>query len=147
MKPGTKPKPTKLKLLHGEKNKDRINKNEPKPPPVAPKCPEWLTGEAKKEWKRIAKDLEVLGLLTRLDMAALAGYCDAYGRWVEASRKLQEEGLVVKAKSGYPMQSPYLSIINTAIKDMKSFLVEFGMTPSSRSRITVGKLRLILDRK
>ena len=32
--------------------------------------------------------------------------------------------------SAYPMQNPYLAIANTAIKQMKAFLVEFGMTPS-----------------
>ncbi len=30
------------------------------------------------------KELEAMGLLTRVDMAAFAGYCQAYARWKEA---------------------------------------------------------------
>ena len=142
---GRKPKPTKLKILHGENNKKRINSNEPKPKPAIPTCPSWLSKDAKKEWRRISKELDVLGLLTKMDMAALAGYCDSYGRFSEASKKLQEHGMIIKAPSGYPVQSPYLSILNAALKSMKSFLVEFGMTPSSRTRIFVGGKKLDED--
>ena len=134
---GPKPKPTKLKLLHGEKNKDRINLKEPKPAPVVPKCPAWLNKDAKVEWKRISKELSILGLLTRMDMAALAAYCDCYSRFKNASKQLQKHGMIIKAPSGYPVQSPYLSILNKALTDMKSYLIEFGMTPSSRTRISV----------
>ena len=136
MQPGTKPKPTKLKLIEGV-GKHRINQKEPMPRPVAPECPDFLSDTAKGEWARISGELETIGLLTKIDMAALAGYCDAFGRWVDASLMIQKHGMIIKAPSGYPIQSPYLSIVNTAIKDMKSFLVEFGMTPSSRSRINV----------
>jgi phage terminase small subunit len=44
---------------------------------------------------------------------------------------------VIKAPSGYPIASPYLSIANTAMAQMTRLLVEFGMTPSSRSRVAV----------
>ena len=33
------------------------------------------------------------------------------------------------------MRSPYLAVINQCIQQMKEYMVEFGMTPSSRSRI------------
>lgn len=138
-KTGPKPKPTKLKLLHGVVNKKRINLKEPKPAPVVPKCPAWLSKYAKEEWKRISKELSILGLLTRIDAAAMAAYCDCFGRWREASEGLQEHGMVKEAKTGYLQQTPYVSIINSALRDMKSFLVEFGMTPSSRTRIVVDK--------
>jgi P27 family predicted phage terminase small subunit len=39
------------------------------------------------------------------------------------------------------MQSPYLAILNKAIEQMRTFIVEFGMTPSSRARVTVTKPR------
>ena len=138
-KPGTKPKPTSLKLLHGENRTERLNLNEPKPESTPPRCPSWLNKDAKAEWRRISKELDVLGLLTRVDLAALAAYCDCFSRFKQASLKLQEEGMVIKAPSGYPVQSPHLSILNKALSDMKSYLVEFGMTPSSRTRISVDK--------
>ena len=136
---GRPAKPTKLKLLHGEKNKKRINKKEPKPAPIVPKCPAWLDKDAKAELKRASKELSMLGLLSKIDMAAFAAYCSCYSRFKNASQKIQKEGMVREAPSGYPVQSPYLSILNKALTDMKSYLVEFGMTPSSRTRISVDR--------
>jgi phage terminase small subunit len=42
-----------------------------------------------------------LGVITMLDRAVLAGYCQAYGRWVEAERKLKETPALLKMPSGY----------------------------------------------
>ena len=35
------------------------------------------------------------------------------------------------------MKSPYLTVADQAMESMRKFLVEFGLTPSSRSRIRV----------
>ena len=77
---GRKPKPTALKVLEGNPGGRPLNPNEPKPAKKAPRCPSWLEDEAKKEWKRMGKTLEQMGLLTEMDMAAFAGYCQAYAR-------------------------------------------------------------------
>jgi len=69
---GPKLKPTAIKILEGNPGKRPLNLNEPKPLQIAPECPDWLLDEAKKEWKRLAPELERLGLLTILDMAAFA---------------------------------------------------------------------------
>jgi P27 family predicted phage terminase small subunit len=81
--------------------------------------------------------LLALGIISKLDRAAIAAYCDAYSRWVEAATQIQQYGLIFKAPSGYPMPSPYLAILHTALDQMRAFLTEFGMTPSSRSRVKV----------
>lgn len=81
---GRPPKPTAVKELEGNPGKRPLNKNEPKPKQIAPKCPSWLEPDAKKEWRRLSKELETMGLLTQVDMAAFAGYCQAYARWKEA---------------------------------------------------------------
>lgn len=83
----------------------------------------------------MAKDLAQLGLLTQIDRAALAVYCQAWGRWVEAEEALKKHGVMVKSPSGFPMQSPYLAVANRAMQQMKEMLTEFGMSPSSRSRV------------
>jgi P27 family predicted phage terminase small subunit len=46
-------------------------------------------------------------------------------------------GPVFKSDRGYPIQNPYLSIANTALDHMRKFLIEFGMTPASRSKLRV----------
>ncbi len=132
---GRKPKPTALKALEGNPGKRALNTNEPKPRQKAPRCPAWLEDEAKKEWKRMAKQLEQLGILTEVDMAAFAGYCQAYARWKEAEEFISQHGTIVKTPSGYWQQVPQVSIAQTYLKIMNKFCEQFGLTPSSRSRI------------
>ena len=71
-----------------------------------------------------------------LDRAALALYCQAWSRWVRASGEIEENGEVLKSKDGNPVQSPWVSLRNGAARDMHKFLAEFGMSPSSRTRVT-----------
>ena len=102
-----------------------------------PACPPHLQGEARKEWSRVGRKLLAFGLVTDIDRSALAIYCQAWARWVEAEQQLAKYGTVIKSPNGYPMQSPYLAIANKAMDQMAKILVEFGMSPSSRSRVTV----------
>lgn len=136
---GRKPTPSRLKLLRGNPGKRKSNKNEPRPDPKIPLPPEHLGTEGRKEWNRTASQLYELGLLTSIDRAALAAYCTAWQRWVDAEKMLRKHGLVFQSPNKFPMYSPYLNIANKAMKQMKEFLSEFGMTPSSRSRINVEK--------
>lgn len=115
---GRKPKPTALKVLEGNPGKRPLNKNEPQPERKAPRCPSWLEPEAKKEWKRMAKTLETIGVLTQVDKAAFAGYCQAYARWKEAEEFLSKHGTIFKTPClptepfvatsfGFPTLYPY----------------------------------------
>jgi len=134
---GRKPKPTALRRAQGNPGHRPLNKNEPQPTGI-PKCPAHLDADAKKEWKRISRELISLGLLTSIDRAALAAYCSCWSRWVNADQQVQKFGAVIKSpKSGFPVQNPYVGIANTALNHMRRYLTEFGMTPSSRSRIQV----------
>jgi len=132
---GRKPKPTALKELEGNPGRRPLNRFELKPDGGAPKCPVWLDDEAKKEWARVSKQLERLGLLTELDCAAFAGYCQAYSRWKAAEEFISKHGYVDRTPSGYFQQIPHVSIAQTYMKIMQKFCEEFGMTPASRSRI------------
>ena len=137
--PGPAPMPTKLKIMPGNRGKRPLNDREPEPELKIPDKPDVLHGIAAEEWQRITKLLHELELLTEIDSTALAAYCQAYERWVMAEKEIRKHGMVIKAPSGYPVQSPYLSISNKALEHMKKFLVEFGMTPASRTRVKVPK--------
>lgn len=136
---GRKPKPTALKVLEGNPGKRPLNTKEPKPKSNAPKCPSWLEAEAKKEWRRMSKQLELMGLLTEVDMAAFAGYCQAYARWKEAEEFISKHGTIVKTPSGYWQQVPQVSIASNYLKIMGKFCEQFGLTPSARSRLVADK--------
>jgi P27 family predicted phage terminase small subunit len=137
---GRRPLPTQTKLLSGKRSRP-LNLNEPKfKLTVPPSCPEHLDAIAKAEWDRVYAELLSAGLLTAVDRAALSAYCAAWSRWVNAEENIQKFGTVIKSpKSGFPIQNPYVGVANTALDQMRKFLVEFGMTPSSRSRISVAR--------
>ena len=134
---GRKPRPTRLKLLEGNPGKRAINGREPQPPKALPTCPSHLSPTAKAEWKRLARTLNTVGLLTQVDRAALAAYCQAYGRWVEAEKALKETPTLLKTPAGYVQQSPWLSISNKQLELMAKYMTELGLTPSARCRIAV----------
>ena len=136
---GPAPKPTKIKALEGNRGKRPLNDQEPEPDVCIPRKPTVLQGNAATEWKKITKQLAALGLLTQIDTTALAAYCQVYARWCEAEKELRKTGMIIKAPSGYPVMSPYLSIINNCLTQIKGFMAEFGMTPASRSRVKVDK--------
>ncbi len=135
---GRKPKPTALKILEGNPGKRTLNDREPLPPEGIPECPEFLDEEARAEWDRLAALLGRMKLLTVADRSALAAYCTVYSRWVEAERQVKQYGTVILSPNKkFPMKSPHLTIADQALETMRKFMVEFGLTPSSRSRIRV----------
>jgi P27 family predicted phage terminase small subunit len=153
---GRRPKPTALKKLQGNAGKRKLNEREPQPTPGAPEMPRDLSKAAAEEWIRIVPELEQLGVLTKVDRAALAAYCHAFARWFEAEKRIRKFGVIIeepvvwrdKSLSGRlrvkvigfrHKKNPAVTVSESAQKIMKAFLVEFGMTPSSRSRVRIEK--------
>ena len=108
---------------------------------MMPDCPEWLLPEAKKEWERLADLMNQMGILTEVDMAAFAAYCQSYARWKEAQEHIDSEGSTFETDKGYQQQTPWVGIANTNQKLMLQAASEFGLTPSSRSRIVAGSAK------
>ncbi|WP_425102428.1 phage terminase small subunit P27 family [Tropicibacter sp. S64] len=100
-----------------------------------PRCPDHLSPVAKKEWRRLATPLHRAGLLTIADRAALAAYCQAWGRWVDAEQRLADTPALLKTPSGYVQQSPWLTITNKQLELMGRYMTELGLTPVARTRI------------
>lgn len=139
MPKGPAPKPTKLKLIDGER-KDRINQREPEPKTGGKLvCPKHLGREAQKYWKKEAPKLQTLGLLTEIDGGPFEFLCEAYGNWMEYKKLLKESGIAIRTPNGSLQLSPAAIMVNKTYDQYKKLCVEFGLTPSSRSRIIVGK--------
>jgi P27 family predicted phage terminase small subunit len=145
--PGPPPTPTHLKLIRGNPGKRPVR---PEPQPVIaespPDAPSYLVGYACDEWYRLAPELHRLGLLTLLDVTALAAYCWAYMHWPTAEEALARmaerdqttSGLLVKRADGNAGQNPLLSISRKAAADMVRYASEFGLSPAARARISAG---------
>jgi P27 family predicted phage terminase small subunit len=112
-----------------------------------PVCPTWLNKEGKAEWKRVMSELKASGIMSVVDRAALAAYCQAWSDMVAAAKTLAEEGSIIEQ----PIQNakgeligekkvphPALKMQREATHRVKSFLCEFGFSPASRRRMGDG---------
>jgi len=111
-----------------------------------PKCPAILDAGGKREWKRVATELHNLGLLTIIDATPLAAYCDAVSLWEKCARAIKrhykDTGTLTckftnKAGGVNEVPIPEIAIAKSALATVKAFCVEFGLTPSSRARMTL----------
>lgn len=132
---GRKPLPTEFKVISGEKRKHRLNPGEPRPDISIPEPPAFLSAEALKEWNRITPELERLGIITVLDRLPLAVFCQVSADLAEAERQLHREGFTVATANGGTKTHPLVGIVNMFQTMLHKYAVEFGMTPSSRSRV------------
>jgi len=120
---GRRPKPTVLKLA--DITHRRRNEREPQPTLGAPEPPAWLSPAARAEWERVAPELARMNLLTRVDVAALAGYATTYAHFIETERAIQEDGL----------SAGKVAVLCKLSDKIRAFAAEFGFSPSARSRI------------
>ena len=140
---GRKAAPTALKLLQGVENKDRINENEPKPEAPSLEYPDYLIDEAKKTWNKYALPLKNLGVFKQTDEIGFITLCQEVGRWIELQKIInikskKEEGYTTKNIAHGDKPIPEMAMARESLKQIRALMVEFGMTPSSRSRISVG---------
>lgn len=127
-----------------------------------PGCPRHLLPEARKEWKRIAPELEQLGLIAMIDRTALAIYCQEWAWWVwhdealQRAVKLAEEkraafaadpanagqpwtggdGFQIPTPNGHLTYNPHWVARNKAAQALDRYLASFGLSPSARGRVT-----------
>ncbi len=136
MKPGPPPKPTALKKLEGNAGKRKLNASEPKPKAQLPRCPVQLSPNAKTTWKRLGDKLLKSGLIAELDEAAFAVLCESYAAYLDLLKRARADGPIVNI-GGQAVPNPYLSRADREAEKVRKLLGEFGMTPSSRSRIAL----------
>jgi len=135
---GRKPLPTAVKQLRGTARPCRSNPNEPQfPVPLrTPSAPDWLSETAADVWRELGRTLLDAGLFTVVDRYALAMFCAAAGRWIEAERRVDAEGAVLISKeTGNPYPNPWYHVANKAWDQLRQMLSEFGLTPAERSRL------------
>ena len=131
MTKGRKPKPTELRLFEGNREHRSIPTT-PKPQSKLQYAPRWLDPLAKKEWKRISKELYALGLLTTIDKVALEGYCQCYAKWHQGK---------TYTTSIYPTANEALDALQELIRQIKR-----NVTPN-KGKITISQfVKLYLEK-
>lgn len=110
--------------------------NEPQPTPEIPAPPDHLTGHALEKWHELTPILFDLGLLTMADRDPLVLYCEEYARYRDAQDEIAREGMFIETDKGNVIQHPAVGIVHKAIGIMHRLMVEFGMTPAARSKVS-----------
>jgi P27 family predicted phage terminase small subunit len=80
--------------------------------------------------------LAPMGVLTVAEADLLAVYAETYARWVEASVALRAQGLIVLSGNGTPMRNPLLIVVENCARTMARCMVELGMTPAARAKLS-----------
>lgn len=145
---GRRPTPTALKAVTGNPGKRKMNKKEPKPAREMPSPPAYLDDNAKVAWGRLTVLLDRMGVLTEADTFALERLCDVYAEIIECREIINRDGRtytstrMIDADAGPAEQTlvkanPAVAMLADADRRFKSYLVEFGLTPAARTKVSV----------
>ena len=90
-----------------------------------------MSKEAKKEFRRLAKQLLEVGLMTNIDVNSLAFYCDAYSDYqvVEdprASKRLFDQMSKIASDFGFTPYSRARLAMPKKKKELSQFEKDFG---------------------
>lgn len=132
---GRPPKPTNLRLLEGNPGHRPVNTMEPKPPAKAPTPPKFLNDEAKRMFRKLAKQLVAIGTVTQIDGWILADYCDAAVEVERLTEELKVEGTTIVTPNGYIQAHPYVAMRNQCLARMARAGSELGIGAASRTRV------------
>jgi P27 family predicted phage terminase small subunit len=105
------------------------------PPLVVPDPPDHLDERAKAKFTQVAEMLARHGIMTELDANAIARFAVVWCRWIDAEEEIKKRGPIVKTAADNVIQNPFLAVANKCLLQMAQIESEFGLTPSSRSRI------------
>mgnify|MGYP000935816214 CR=1 FL=1 len=135
-----RPTPTILRLVKGNPGRRKINKREPKPRRVVPSCPAYLSDSGKIAWGRLTVILDRIGVLTEADALALERLCDCYSDILASRELIERDGRTYRTvnESGQELMkaNPAVAQLRAAESAFRSYLIEFGLTPAARSKVT-----------
>ena len=136
---GRKPVPRQLKLLRGTLKPSRDRGELPgEQLQRLPKAPSRLGKAAQRYWRELGRRLVRLGVLRDVDLVAFELLCDWLGRAeeirVELDRLPQEERYLMKTRGG--RIHPLVKVLQQVETEATRLLVEFGLTPSARQRVS-----------
>ena len=134
-KAGRRPKPTALHILEGTQRGSA--KREPSAPKGVPPVPERLKVDAvaMEKWNELAAILTTMGVLTLGDGEALATLCEVHSAEQSCLLQLRAGGAVMHTDLGGVKPNPAGPMYRSLVAMKASLLSEFGLTPSSRTKL------------
>jgi len=132
--PGPPPEPTALKKWKGNPGKRALPADEPQYR-TAPAKPRGMPKKAQQLWDNLAPLLEDVGILTGPDGPAFQLLAEQWWIIDEARKSLQKHGLIIVDINDQPRKNPAYQIYRDAVNLYTKLSKEFGLTPSSRTRV------------
>ena len=139
MAAGRPSKPTHLKKLGGTLQPSRTNPLEPVPEVALGYPPDWLSATAKEYWQEIGSILLQMKVISYADTAAMTLLCDVLAQWVSVRVTIAKKGRVYELLSdgGKVYRArPEVAMEADLWRRAQRMLVEFGLTPASRSKVS-----------
>lgn len=140
---GRKPKPTRMKEMSGTDQPCRVLDNEMTVSILAniPDPPFDLSAQAEREYYIICQELHSKKMLHLVDLSLITAYSNEMALYIETEKVLRqhgridefynEDGQLIRRQS-----KPEQKISNDALSKALKIAVQFGITPSSRTRIS-----------
>jgi P27 family predicted phage terminase small subunit len=108
------------------------------------KPPTWLIdATAKREWKRLVRELEKINIVGNLDLNNLGAYCNAYANYRKATQQLKGEPLTVEKLTQFGIQmvpNPLIAIQTKYSDEMRRYASLCGLTIDSRLKAGSAKV-------
>ena len=105
--------------------------------------PRWLINDvAKKEWRRIVRELNKIQIVGNLDYANLGGYCNAYANYIQVTEILKDQTYSIERKTRTGtiiVKNPLVDIQTNYAAEMRRFAALCGLTIDSRLKAAVVK--------
>jgi P27 family predicted phage terminase small subunit len=137
---GRKQLPTAVKQLKGTERPHRVNGDEPEFEAADLNMPEFLNAEARKHYLHFHAILSRARVLTQADCDTLALYCEAWEKWVEATKAINLHGTMIEdPETGFPTINPWVKHQHALMDKCLRFSVELGITPAARTRVKATK--------
>jgi len=125
-----------------DRNPNRRPVNEPQPTMGAPPIPaKWTKNKRAREvWDMVVSWLDDLGISSKADAGLIEHYVSHYVIAEQAWDDIQSRGVMIDgARSGDKVKNPAVGIHRSELAACEKILPEFGLSPSSRSKVqTIG---------
>ena len=98
-------------------------------------------------WRKLAPEMRRLGLLTELDRPLFETYCMLYGQWRACNADIQEHGTTYRSESGQEKSRPEMQLLLALTTQLRQIGAEFGLSPASRTKVSVSPPSPEMDRE
>lgn len=102
--------------------------------------PDDLPADAKDLWRRDVATLVEVGIVDRVDRAALEGLCIAYARAKQAGRVVKSEGFFTGGSRGQLREHPAVKIERESWRMFLTLAEQYALTPVARTRLGMAEL-------